>query len=154
MGFFSGVKKVAGSLVDVRVDRWFSFSYVKDSTLGLKNTLTAVFLPKYPRYSETFDEAVDRLNLNEQTLKKRQREFILLVFFFLFLSLSLIAYAIYWATQKTLSPVLICFALCAFCLAQAFRFHFWYFQMKHRKLGCTLNEWLNSRINATEVSKQ
>jgi intracellular multiplication protein IcmV len=26
-------------------------------------------------------------------------------------------------------------------LTLAFRYHFWYFQIKHRKLNCSLKEW-------------
>jgi intracellular multiplication protein IcmV len=26
-------------------------------------------------------------------------------------------------------------------LILAYRYHFWYFQMKQRKLGCTFSEW-------------
>ena len=154
MGFFRGVKKVAGSLVDVRADHWFSFDYVKNSTLSLKDSLSTIFLPIHPRYSETFEEAIERMHLSEEMVKKRQNEFLLLALFFILLAVALVVYGVYWAAQKGFSATLICFALCGFCLVQAFRFHFWYFQMKHRKLGCTLDEWINSRINPSEVSKE
>jgi len=37
-------------------------------------------------------------------------------------------------------------ALTLYVLTQAFRYHFWLFQLRNRKLGCTLSEWWNARV--------
>ena len=146
MGFFRGVGKVAGALVDIRVDKWVSFSYIKDSFLGIKGVATDVFSVKQQKRSETFEQAMARLNLTEEDLVRRKKEFLSLTFLFVALSIGLLGYGIYWAANLVVSATLISFSLCAFCLSQAFRFHFWYFQVKNRKLGCTVQEWFNSKI--------
>ena len=33
------------------------------------------------------------------------------------------------------------FSLTLYGLSQAMRYHFWYFQIQSRKLGCTFQEW-------------
>ena len=146
MGFFRGLGKVAGALVDVRVDKWVSFSYVKNSFFNIKNVATDVFTVQKPARTETFDEAMIRMSLTEEDLALRRKEFLSIALLFVALSLGLLIYGLYWAINLVISATLISFCLCAFCLSQAFRFHFWYFQVKNRKLGCTVQEWFNSKI--------
>lgn len=146
MGFFRGLGKVAGALVDVRVDRWVSFSYVRKSFSGIKDATSGLFTIKQATKPETFEEALLRLKLTETDIAERQKEFLRLALLFSVLSFGLLLYALYWAMHLAISATLISFCLCAFCLSQGFRFHFWHFQVKHRKLGCTVEEWFNSRI--------
>ncbi len=146
MGILSGLKKLAGRLVDVRVDRWVSWRYMKDSTANLTRTFKYLFVPATPQYSETFEEAMERLKLSETDITHRKKEFLRLVCFFSVTALLLLGYSFYWLRQMAISATLISFCLAGFCLAQAFRFHFWYFQMSQRKLGCTLQEWWDSQL--------
>jgi len=37
-------------------------------------------------------------------------------------------------------------AITSLCLNNYFRYSFWLFQMKHRKLGCSFKEWFNNKI--------
>jgi intracellular multiplication protein IcmV len=36
---------------------------------------------------------------------------------------------------------IVSFIILWIALVLAFRYHFWYFQIKNRKLGCTVYEW-------------
>lgn len=146
MGFLRSSKKVAGKLIDVRVDKWISWDYLLETTDRFKVLLLDVALPKRATYAETFEEAMSRLDLTEADLKQRQREFLRLFYFFLILAVCVIIYGLHTALKGHLLPSLIAFCLSLYALAQAFRFHFWLFQIKHRKLGCSIKEWLNSDI--------
>lgn len=146
MGFWRGLGKVAGSVVDIRVDKWTSYSYLKDSSKNIKGIATDLFTIKTAARTETFEEAVIRMHLTEDDLVRRKKEFLSIAFLFVFLALGLLFYGLYWAMNLIISATLISFCLCAFCLSQAFRFHFWYFQVKNRKLGCTVQEWFNSKL--------
>lgn len=137
-------------IIDTRIDRWLSVDYLKETTGHLKSIFVDTFVPKKARYSETFEEALERLQLSEQELLNRQTEFFRLFCFFIGLSLCVISYGIYLAYTKLFLSALIAFCLSLYALTQAFRFHFWLFQLKHRKLGCTLWEWFNSSIEPTE----
>jgi len=146
MGIFKSTKKAASKIVDVRVDRWMSLDYLADTTSRFKYLLIDLVVPKKAQYSETFEEALKRLNLTEEDIKQRKKEFTQLFYFFIFLALTIIIYALYVAFQGNILSTFIAFCLSLFCLTQAFRFHFWLFQIKQRKLGCTWREWLNSEI--------
>lgn len=147
MGIFKSSKKAAGRIVDVRVDKWISWDYLNESAENFKVILFDSVIPKKGTYSETFEEALVRLELTEADLVRRKKEFTQLFYFFLVLSTFVIAYGLYLAFSGTMITALIAFCLSIYCLAQAFRFHFWLFQLKNRKLGCTVKEWMNAAVS-------
>ncbi len=144
MGFFKKLGKFASYLVDVRVDKWVNWKYLKESSLGLKGQIDHLFVVKKNTRQETFEEALHRLQLSEHDLTQRKKEFLFLSLFFIVSALGLFIYTLHWAFLHFISATVISFCICAFCLAQAFRFHFWYFQVKERRLGCTVSEWLHA----------
>ena len=146
MGIFRATKSVAGRMIDVRVDKWMSFSSLSEITDRSVQILKDLVIPQKATHPETFEEALTRLNLTEADLKQRQTEFSRLFFFFLSLATLIIAYGLYVAFVGNLISALIAFCIALYCLSHAFRFHFWLFQIKNRKLGCTLSEWFHSKI--------
>ncbi len=143
MGIF---RKVGGKIVDVRVDKWMSWDYLSETANHFKSLCVDIVVPKQANTVETFEEAMQRLDLTEADLKERQKEFTKLCYFFLALALIVICYALYTAFTGAMLASLISFCLALYALTQAFRFHFWLFQIKNRKLGCSIKEWMNSEI--------
>lgn len=150
MGIFKSSKEKGfrPRIVDLRVDRWLSVDYLKETTSHFKAILNDIVVPKRARYSETFDEAVHRLHLTDSELAQRKLEFSRLFYFFIILSLFVIGYGLYFAFHGHFISAIISFCLSIYSFTQAFRFHFWLFQLKNRKLGCTLREWFNSSIDS------
>lgn len=146
MGMF---KKVGGRLVDVRVDKWMSWDYLGETTDRFKILLLDIVIPKKSSTVETFEEAMQRLDLTEEDLVQRQKEFTRLCYFFVFLAVTIIIYALWMAFHGSMTTSLISFCLALYALTQAFRFHFWLFQLRNRKLGCSIREWMNSEIHQT-----
>ena len=146
MGIFRTTKNVAGRIVDVRVDKWVSWEYLTETADRFRLLLVDVVVPKKATYSETFSEALERLEINEEDIEQRKQEFTRLFYFFLIMSVGIIIYGLIMAFRGGMVASLISFCLSLYTLSQAFRFHFWLFQVKHRKLGCTLKEWFNSEI--------
>lgn len=143
MGIF---KKVSGRLVDVRVDKWMSWDYLGETADRFKVLFLDIVIPKKASTAETFEEAMQRLELTEEDISARKKEFLRLFYFFIILAMTIVAYALYLAFAGTLVASLIAFCLALYSLTQAFRFHFWLFQLRNRKLGCTLKEWMNSKV--------
>lgn len=153
MGIFKSSKNVAGKLVDVRVDKWMSWDYISETSDRFKILLLDIFIPKKATHAETFEEALERLELTEDDLEQRKIEFTRLFYFFVVLSIIIIVYGLYLAIFSSLIPALIAFCLSLYTLTQAFRFHFWLFQIKNRKLGCTVKEWFNAKVEP-ETTKE
>lgn len=147
MGFFSAVGKVGRHLVDVRVDKWVGYQYLKGSFQTTFHFTTKLFKPAIATHHETFEESLKRLQLTEEDLLHRKKEFTMLLYFYLVMTASLFVYSLHIASNKQVWGFLICFMLMLYCLSQAFHFHFWLFQLKHRKLGCTIQEWWSSKLS-------
>jgi len=153
MGIFKSSKKAASHIVDVRVDKWVSLDHIAETADNFKNILLDSVIPKKATYTETFEEAMARLELTEADLVKRQKEFTQLFYFFLGLSIAIIGYGLYLAITSSMVTAIIAFCLSVYTFSQAFRFHFWLFQIKHRKLGCSVREWLNAEVSSKPKAK-
>lgn len=148
MGIWKTTKKVSTRLVDVRVDKWMSWDYIQETSSRYKYLLKDIVIPKKATRKETFEQACERLNLTEDDLTLRKTEFTRLFYFFLLAAIGIIIYSLWMAIKVQIGSSLIGFCLALYALSQAFRYHFWLFQVKNRKLGCTVKEWLNGKISA------
>lgn len=150
MGLWKSTKNITSKIFDIRVDKWMSLSYLKEVTGRTGYLVKNLVTPKKATRKETFEQALERLNITEADLVQRQKEFTRLLYLFLTLASLIIGYAIYMIIKGYAIVSLIAFCISLYTLSQAFHFHFWLFQMKNRKLGCTLKEWFHSKINVTE----
>ena len=74
-------------------------------------------------------------------LEKRQREFKNLVILFGSILVIGVLYLFYALFHERWEQSLLILLFCVFMSALCFRYHFWWIQVKKRKLGCTFNEW-------------
>lgn len=100
-----------------------------------------LFVPDPSRPVETFDEAQHRMKLTETDLASRARALYRLSIMMACLAIFLFVYFFYHIFYGTWHAAFLTFALTLLALAISFRYHFWYFQIKSRKLGCTFREW-------------
>ena len=154
MGLWKSTKNLASKVFDVRVDKWMSIPYLKEVTGRTGSLVKSLVVPKKATRKETFEQALERLNITEADLIQRQKEFTRLVYVFLSIAAVIISYAIYMIIKGYAIVGLIALCLSLYTLSQAFHFHFWLFQMKNRKLGCTLTEWFYSKITPPNPTEQ
>lgn len=139
MGFFSGVKRVVTPLVNV--PKWMNLRDIGSIGRMIVGIAKSLFVPEKATTTENFEEALIRLNLTEVDIQARRKEFRRLVITFLIISLALLSYDIYQLGQGHIRASVLITVLTAISLVQVFRYHFWLFQIKQRKLGCTVREW-------------
>ncbi len=72
---------------------------------------------------------------------QRQKAFGRLAAFYLFVVCCLGMYAIYLWYQHAFLAILMTAILMLVATSFAFKEHFWYMQMRQRRLGLTLKEW-------------
>lgn len=128
---------------------WMGLSVTAGVFLLMKDIFINIFMPwkKEPAGApETFDEAMKRLKLSEEDIAQRQRMFITQTLIYFLLGLCIIFYGVMLAFEHAIIGMVMSFLVSFVAFANAFRAHFWYFQTKQRKLGCTLQEWLNSSL--------
>lgn len=131
----------------VNVSAWIGVDNIKTSTRNLTNLAKPYFIPAEAKHEdETFVQAMQRLNLTEDILQKKLKDFSRLLITYSSIALACLLYTIYLAFAGSFGNFLLALVVCFLALAQAFRFHFWIFQIKHKKLGCTISEWYHSKI--------
>lgn len=108
----------------------------------------AVFMPGRGEQpiKETYEEAIVRLKLTEADIEERKKMFLTQVVLYLSAGFAVLGYAVWLAFQGHLTAMAIAFLVAVLSLAYAFRSHFWLFQMKQKKLGCTFKEYLDSSL--------
>ncbi|MES2212946.1 MAG: type IVB secretion system protein IcmV [Pseudomonadota bacterium] len=145
----SVTRKVLGSIIDVRVDRWISLDFLKSHTSQVYGIAKSLFQrqknsnPLLLNQSEDFETAQRRLGLSDEDLTRRQREFFRLSCIYASFGIALLFYALYMAFQIAIGAMILSICLACYAFSHAFSFHFWYFQVKQRKLGCTFQDWLD-----------
>lgn len=144
MGVFRKIGNGLGRVFDFRIDRWLNLNMIKENTSFYIQESKRLFSVEQPEHLDEFDEAVNRLALSPEFINNQTKRYLYLAVFFLFCSILLVIYGFFLMLHSNQMGSLICFALTFYALTCAFRFHFWYFQIKHRKLGCSVQEWFKS----------
>jgi intracellular multiplication protein IcmV len=147
MGAKSIIKK--GLVAGWNVKAWMGTDQIVRNGKTIKNLFVqAVAKPAAEKEmkKETFEECIQRLQITEEGLQQKIKKSGQAALLYLLLSIPMVAYTIYiFSTGFTLSGF-VCLMLSFLLLVRAFREDFNRFQMKQRKLGCTVQEWLRGKI--------
>jgi intracellular multiplication protein IcmV len=127
---------------------WVDFDNLKYISNGIWGTVRPLFVaPQEPLIKETFEQAMLRMNLSEKEVIQKQENYLFFTYIFLLCAVVVFAYSFYLLMfHHSILGFCLGIAVVAMFLSQAMRFHFWYFQTKHRKLGCTLSEWWEGKL--------
>lgn len=135
------ISKVFKSMVDV--PSWMGAATLKDSAKGIKDLSRSLFVPAKSEREETYEQAIARMGLTPEHLEKRKRSFFLASIVYLIVGLVFLSYTAYLFIRGAHVAVLLSGVLSMVALSLAVRENFWYFQMRERRLGCTLKEWFS-----------
>lgn len=135
----SRISRVFKRIINVR--SWLDWDRLKSSTLYLGTAVKKLFVPQTAEESESFKEAVKKLNLSEADLQNKQKSLFRLSMLMLGIAFVILIYTGYQLYYIQLKAALVSLIITLIALALAFRYHFWYFQIKKHKLGCSLKEW-------------
>ena len=121
---------------------WIDVESLKFQNDTIWSILKSLFTRVKPERIESFEEAMKRLNLTEADVKKSISSYRWYAFIFLILGLLVFFYAFYLLfTFFTILGFVLALAASGVFLSQAFKYDFWAFQMKSRRLGITFEEW-------------
>lgn len=125
---------------------WFDWGRIKGWTRYFIDGLKKFFIPQEGQTKESFDKAVKRLNLSKTELNQRQQGLLRLSLVMVGLSVLLFAYTIYLLVTGGYLGAFVGLVVTLIALVLAFRYHFWYFQIKERKLGCSIQQWFQQGL--------
>lgn len=134
---------------------WLGYDALKEQNRTIWSFVKGATAVAQPERTESFAEAMQRLNVSEEELPGIARDYFRYAIFFLALAVLDFMYGIYLLFHHhAFLGFILAFAVCILILIQAFKYHFWYFQIKHRKLGCTFAEWRQGKILEPETLSQ
>jgi intracellular multiplication protein IcmV len=144
VSFISGIKKIIKPAIDI--PKWIDYQHLSKSNRSVFAFIKKFFIPEQASTQESFEEALLRLKLTSEDLAQRSREFTRLMWIWVFLFLVSISYSIYLFHIHAFRGFYPGLGICFIILTQIFRYHFWLFQIKQRRLGCGFCDWLNQFI--------
>jgi intracellular multiplication protein IcmV len=124
---------------------WMDLDSLKDSNKTIIQSIKNLFTVDRPLREETFEQAVDRLELTEEDIKHAYKSYRRYAIWFCVIGLLVFLYSFYLLFRYfTFAGWLIGIASSALFFTQAFKYDFWAFQIKNKKLGSTFEEWKRS----------
>ena len=97
---------------------------------------------KQGTYSETFEQAVVRLSLSQEEINKKQNQYLMASSIYLLCGLLSLVYALSFLKTVKWYGCFLAAMVAVIFFAHAFQTHFWYTQMRKKKLGISFREWL------------
>jgi intracellular multiplication protein IcmV len=132
------------------VSRDVGVPILKDAATFMSGVVRGFFAVPSTEQAESFAQAKSRMNLSEADLAVRYKRFLGQFMIFLLAAFIMLAYGIYLFAELAILPGIMVLLLVAVFVMYAFRAHFWAFQIKHKKLGCTWKEWWDNKIDETK----
>ena len=131
---------------------WIDLDSLQSQNRTIWGVLKTLFTPQQPTRKETFDEAMKRLGLTEADLARSAMRYRLYGFFFLFIALVISVYAFYLLFRYgSFLGWLLGIGVAGLFIAQAFKYDFWAFQIRRRKLGATFEEWKRATLGGRDT---
>lgn len=126
---------------------WIDYQFLKGQTVELITVLKGLFTPATPTREESFTDAMKRLGMTEADVASAISYYRLLALVFLLITLLIFFYSFYLLfSHHTFLGWMLGMAVSALLAVQAFKYDFWAFQMRRRKLGATFDEWKNNLL--------
>lgn len=108
----------------------------------LKTKTKYLFALKNSDNKTPFEE-LSNYGVTPGQLRLCKEQFFKLACFYLVFAIFLFLYMGFMIAKRHYSVAILVLSLVSICAAQAFKYHFWYFQIREQKLGCSFAEWLS-----------
>ncbi|MFC3909586.1 type IVB secretion system protein IcmV [Legionella dresdenensis] len=139
----SGLRTVAllKAIFDFR--RWIDYERIRAFSLYLLGGFKKMFIPSPQNKgnAQSFEQAAAAQKLTEEDITARQAGLYRLAILMILMAILVFGYTVFQLINENYKATLISMIVGFIALVLAFRYHFWYFQLKKRKLGCSLREW-------------
>lgn len=122
---------------------WMDFDQVKSSTNYLTDGTKKLFtMKKRVTSTESFEDTMKRLGVDEVAIEKQKKSLFRLSVLMVVMSIGVFTYSMSLIFSGSYHSGAASSVIFLVILALAFRYHFWYYQLKVKRLGCSFKEWL------------
>ncbi len=121
---------------------WTDYDTVKEQNKTLWQIATSALKADKATRQETFAEACKRLQLSENDLIERAKQYRFYAISFALLGVIALLYAFFLAIHyHSIAGFIIGIAAAGLLCTYAFRYDFWHYQIHERRLGISITEW-------------
>lgn len=121
---------------------WIDFDSLRNQTSMLYSVLKTMYQPVKSERNETFEEAMQRLNVTDKDLAEMSATYQAYTLLFIVLGIGVFCYALYLLfVYHSITGLMLGLGATAMLLGQAFKYDFWRLQITKRQLGLSLNDW-------------
>ncbi len=134
--------KVLKNIFNIRL--WLDYDRLRAFNIYIVEIFKRVFIPSQTKQKDskaTFEDAMVKMNLTEEGLVVRRNALFRLAILMSLIGFAVFVYAVYHLIEGNYQAAVVSLVVSMIGFVLAFRYHFWYFQIRERKLGCTLKEW-------------
>jgi intracellular multiplication protein IcmV len=142
----SRIGRLISRVLNVR--SWLDWDRMKSFTFYLIDGFKKFFIPQKPngKNGESFQAAKKRLNLSDSDIMARQIGLLRLSILMILIAVLIFVYSVYLLVVGAYTGGVVALVVTLIAVVLAFRYHFWYFQIRERKLGCTIQEWFKQGL--------
>ena len=140
----NGLKGLFGRFLNV--SDWLGTAEIKKNSGNIKSMIDSIFTIAKPESKDSFEGAVAKYELDEAAIEQKKQYFFTAAMVYLALFFAFICYFAYLVYSKNFMTSVTTLCISLIPLALFFKSHFWYTQIKYRRLGFTFSEWLASLI--------
>lgn len=126
---------------------WIGAQTLRVHHQALWTALKNIFVPTKPVRVETFEQAMQRLNLTEDNIQTSAKRYHYIAIVFFGLGLLVFFHAFYLLFKGEWLSFFLGIAATSLFWAYSFKYDFWSLQMKRRQLGLTFSDWKKTLLN-------
>lgn len=122
---------------------WVDLKRTQEISNYFLNIFKKFFIPQKSSQIvvRNLDDVIKEMGLTEDDVSKKLVTFKRMYRLMLVAALFFYVYSLYQLIYGGILSVMVAVVIAFVCLTLAFRYHFWSFQIKKRKLGCSIKEW-------------
>ncbi len=134
---------------------WLGYEMLKTQFKISWSVIKNLYTPPAAGRTETFEQATERFNLTDKQVESISKKFLEYTIIFVICGILTFLFSAYLLFRHaSFAGLIIGIATTAVFFAYAFRYSFWRFEIKHRRLGCTFEEWWNGKPMNKEDKKE
>lgn len=120
---------------------WLGLGSLKANHSAIASSFSQLFKKPTAAYQENFDEAMERLKLTDKDIADRMTVYKRYALIFVLIGFAIFFYAFHFLFMGKILSWLLGIAASGISFSQAFKYHFWSFQLRQRRLGASFSEW-------------
>ncbi|OYV55539.1 MAG: hypothetical protein B7X00_00615 [Legionella sp. 21-45-4] len=121
--------------------QWMNLSRLVTFFIQILGMARDVLVIQKKAPNQTFEEARLKLGLSDAEIQAREMRLFFISVFMLCLAMGVLGYSLYELFHSQWRSALISIVLTGLSLSFAFRYHFWFTQLKTRTLGLSFTDW-------------